>query len=556
MATAVVVGIPRRRTGYWAALLGIAVTTMVIASINRMVHVENISLLYLVSVIWLAWRFGSGPAFCAALLAFVAYDIFFIPPLYRVNVADPSEWVSLAALLFSGLVVGQLTGKLSQQTRQAIESQQHTQVLFELAQVQASGLAPDQLFATLVHHLITAFSSAGIVAGVLFLPGDDGSLWPKAVSQADIKDLGDIHLDAPEHLARAEEARRIQSTILLHTNLVGESILTCFVPLISSAQVVGVLGVSGGPEIAAIVPDYSGNATTMTSSRQRTFFAAFCNQLALAIEHTRLFNEAIQVVALREADRMKTALLGSVTHDLRTPLAAIQTAAGSLLLPETQWSDRERTELASLIVISADRLARLVDNLLALSRIEAGSAPTVKNWYPIEEVLGTVLAQMEQAGRLKDHPVQLSMPDTVVMAPIDNAQIERVLLNLIENAAKYSPPGSPIEIKAQHLPDSETIEIRVVDHGIGIPESQQTAIFDKFFRLQQPLPWAPNHPPIGTGLGLAIVANLVHEHGGRIWVEDTPGGGATFVFTLPAPSEPNWVDGTATGQPDDHGTDE
>jgi len=272
-------------------------------------------------------------------------------------------------------------------------------------------------------------------------------------------------------------------------------------------------------------------------SQQVALFTAFCDQIALAIDRFGLQQQAIHAEALRESDQLKNALLGSVTHDLRTPLAAIQASVGSLLDPDVSWTEAERQEFFETIESSADRLSRLVNNLLDLSRLEAGVAEPEKQWYPIENVTASVLDRLELTKRTQGYHIEVRVPDDLPLVPMDHAQIEQVLTNLIENAVKYSPSGSTIQIQAktQGTPPTE-LEVRVVDQGIGIPSHELKAIFDKFYRVQQVrLPWASNRPPSGTGLGLAICASIIQAHGGQIWAESQPGKGSTFIFTLPIP---------------------
>jgi two-component system sensor histidine kinase KdpD len=322
-----------------------------------------------------------------------------------------------------------------------------------------------------------------------------------------------------------------------------------YLPLRSGKRIVGVLGVVGtanmrqlalpvlespeGPDGASAFPEAS------APTPQARLFQTFCDQIALAIERGTLRQEAIHAEALRESDELKNALLGTVTHDLRTPLASIKAAASSLLQPGVAWSDEDRRELLESIDESADRLNRLVSNLLDLSRLEAGVAAPEKEWYAFQDALVAVLDRLNLSGQTRDRVITLDLPDDLPLVPMDHEQIEQVLTNLIENALKFSPEVAPIEIQARVVDVPHTLKVRVVDHGVGIPMSERRAIFDKFYRVQSVrLPWHPKHPPVGTGLGLAISASIIQAHGGQISVESTPGSGATFIFTLPIPETP------------------
>jgi two-component system, OmpR family, sensor histidine kinase KdpD len=570
-------------------VLGDTLASIVIALVNSRVRVENISLIYLLVVLWLAASYGRGPAIAASILAFLAYDFFFIPPVHVLTVNDPSEWFSLFALLATSLVIGQLTAVVQtrarealQSRREAIDSERRTAILYALAQTIASTPDFEALLQLCVDRIVGVFKSAGIIACSLIVPDTHG--WPvtRAVSPSSGPGSEALDLKIPERAAQAVY-------VLQHGSPVGgldrhqlseggtgtQPSLVYYLPLRSSQRIVGVMGIAGTSAIRQLRNQHVSAATgsthatasqvTGTSSTRNNnpvssdptpapasgreayqplqeiaLFTAFCDQIALAIDRFALQQQAIHAEALRESDQLKNALLGSVTHDLRTPLAAIQASVGSLLESDVTWSEAERREFFETIESSADRLSRLVNNLLDLSRLEAGVAEPEKQWYPIENVIATVLDRLDLAGRTREYHIEVQAPDDLPLVPVDHAQIEQVLTNLVENALKYSPSGSTIRIQAEALgtPPSE-LEVRVADQGIGIASNELQAIFDKFYRVQQVrLPWANNRPPSGTGLGLAICAAIISEHGGRIWAESQPGKGSTFIFTLPIPEIP------------------
>ena len=261
--------------------------------------------------------------------------------------------------------------------------------------------------------------------------------------------------------------------------------------------------------------------------------------MALAIDRAILQQQAIHAEALDESNQLKDVFLGSVTHDLRTPLASIKAAVTSLLGADVKWSESERREFLESIDESADRLNRLVGNLLDISRQEAGVATPEKDWYLIGDVIATVLDRLELAGQLQGREVLVDVADDVPLVPMDHTQIEQVLTNLLENALKYSPADRPVRVSAALTAEPEReLEVRVKDEGVGVPANELHAIFDKFYRVHDVhLPWASDRPPTGTGLGLAISDNIIRAHEGRIWAESTPGKGSTFIFRLPIPEE-------------------
>lgn len=545
---------------YGAAVVGVALASFCIALIMSRVHIENISLLYLLVVLWLASKFGRGPAVLASVLAFLAYDFFFIPPLHRLTVGDPAEWLSLFALLATSLVLGQLTAAVQQRAReaiaserkavasehQAIASEQRTATLYALAQLLVTTGDASKLYAALAERVVQVFSASGVAACVLLVPDDEHLLVPEA-SAPDTGPLAQaLSIADRNNVSEAAWAFEHGAPVgkSAHTSYTGTSAnpeAHYFVPLKSGQHVVGVLGIAGSSAIRALATrtrpksEHPGAATQ--NAAQVELFSAFCDQIALTLERTALRERAIHAEVLQESDRLKNALLGSVTHDLRTPLASIKAATSSLLQPGIEWSREDRRELLCSIDTSADRLNRLVSNLLDLSRLEAGVAVPIKDWYLIGDVIATVLDQLDLAGVTREHHIVLNLPQDLPLVSIDYGQIEQVLTNLIENATKYSPAGSEIRIEARVLPSSE-LEVRVSDQGIGIPPNELRAVFDKFYRVQHVhLPWATTRPPVGTGLGLAISANIIQAHGGRIWAESRPGEGATFIFTLPIPAD-------------------
>lgn len=564
---------------YGAAVLGVALATAFIALANRFVHIENISLIYLLVVILLAIVYGRGPAIVASILAFLAYDYFFIPPLYLFTVSDPTEWLSLAALLLTSLVVGQLTAAVQaraeeaiQSQREAIASQQRTATLYSLAQLIASATNENDLLEALAARVLRVFASAGVEASAILLPDSEGRPTTRTIAPPTSRFTPALSLDISEHAAQAAWAferghlvggklRQGLSTTTKMINPPQEDEahpVIFFVPLQSQRQIVGLLGLAGSPTLRDLFsgqPQIDGDdaISSPTGSRdtdrplivtrqapnpQTALFAAFRSQIALALERVALQQQSIHAEALRESDRLKDSLLSSITHDLRTPLASIQAAAGSLLEPDMVWSDADRREFLETIETSADRLNRLVSNILDLSRLEAGVALPEKRWYPFGDVISTVLDRLDLAGRTTGRHIEVDLPDDLPLVPIDHAQMEQVLTNLFENALKYSPVESVIHLQARVTHAGSELEVRVSDQGIGIPPNELQAIFTKFYRVQHVrLPWASTRPPAGTGLGLAICAAIIEEHGGRIWAESELGHGSTFVFTLPIPPD-------------------
>jgi two-component system sensor histidine kinase KdpD len=296
-----------------------------------------------------------------------------------------------------------------------------------------------------------------------------------------------------------------------------------YLPLVCSTGPIGVIAVR--PKDTALLLD----------PEQLHLLESLVNQVALAIERTRLSDEAQQAHVRAETERMRNAILSSVSHDLRTPLAGITGAASSLLEERGHIDPTARIELARSIYREADRLDRLLKNLLDMMRIDAGAVQLSKEWHTVDEVVGAALARLE--GRLRDHTVNTAFPADLPLVLVDGALLEQVIINLVENAVKYAPQGSAIDLSAS-ASDHEVV-VEVADRGPGILVGEEARIFDKFYRGKLAREG-------GVGLGLTICHGIVEAHGGHIWAENRSGGGALFRFSLPLPAQPPQVEAEQT----------
>ncbi len=555
---------------------------------------DSLELLYLIAVIWLALSYGKRASILASFLAFLAYDFFFIPPVHQFTVDDPTEYASLGVLLVTGLIVAVLISAVRAREHIAHRDLKMTTTLYAFSQAIAAQRDETDIARIIVENILNIFAPIGILGSAVILPDDTGQLRPLAIGQRRPSTLpNDLRssrlslasvppMDLPEQLALAERAFAEHKILVRETERTPhrQAGSQCWYALpmsISSGPALGVstspphssldsptatrqatrnpgvvglillYGMDDGTRFDAIVSETEdlgghGNPTRIRTAQFLPTFsgqllAACCEQAAIAIDRARLARTASHIAALSESDRLKTALLDSVTHDLRTPIAAITTAATSLQQPDISWSSADRAELLNAITTSATRLGRMVNDLLLLSRIESGGLAAPKQPYPISDVIAAAVEETQSTRILADHQVMIDQADDLLMALLDQAAIQRVLVNLIENAAKYSPPGSPIAITVRHAPADHMLEVTVRDHGIGIPEHDHLRIFERFTRLHQPLPWSLDKPPRGSGLGLSICAGLVREHGGDIRATNPPDGGAAISFWLPLAPE-------------------
>jgi two-component system sensor histidine kinase KdpD len=298
------------------------------------------------------------------------------------------------------------------------------------------------------------------------------------------------------------------------------------IPLNVGQQSVGVLRLSfadGAKREKREKYNYQPDADT-------SFFWTVLDQAAALIERGRLRSENLRLEILQRTDTLRASLLSSVSHDLRTPLTVIKTSASSLLEEEIQWTEEEKRSIAQSIEREADRLNRLVGNLLDMSRIEDGAIQPDKDFYQLTALVQDVIDRLQPL--LQDRTVQMRLPDNLPSVEVDYLQIDQVITNLIENAVRYTPATSPIEVEL-HTTDNQVI-LHVADRGPGIADDDRERIFDKFYRVlgEQRFSVKDGHAP-GLGLGLAVCKGLVEAHGGTIWVESRQGGGTIFCVALP-----------------------
>lgn len=452
------------------ALASVAVVTTVLLILRHFLAPVNLLLCYVPVVLLVAIRHGRPAAVLAAFASFLTYNFLFVPPLYTLTVEQPQDVIELVVFLGVALLVGTLAARERFLARTATQRAEQM---------------------TALYHLSENISAAVDVAGML--PTITAAARSVLVADGVIVTLNASATEA----SRAAQAGRAT----------GEP--TYVVPIVLSGQPVGSLRVwrRAAPRSDDLLP----------------LVHTVANHIALMVARAQAVEAALQTRSLREADRLKDALLSSVSHDVRTPLAAIKGAASNLLDTGVTWDAATQRMFAETINTEADRLARFVRNLLEMSRLESTYA---QRPHTLVEI-GDVIAQTVQRLRpiLHDRTLVVEIAPDLPAVPMDAVQIELVLSNLVENAAKFAP-YTPITIQALCI--NQALLVRVVDRGPGVPSAARDRIWDKFYRVA-----GPEHGPGGSGLGLAIAKGIVDAHGGRIWEEDHPDGGAIFQFTLP-----------------------
>jgi two-component system sensor histidine kinase KdpD len=522
------------------AVVGSLLITTIIYALRLYPSIPNISLAYLLIVLALASTRGLYAAVLAALVAFISFDFFLVPPLFTFTIAKPEEWIALFVFLTTAIITGQLASALHQRAEQASRQARETRILYELVRATNIEEKLERQLSVVVHAIVDVFSSWGVRDCEILLPNESGKL----TMLASAKHIGEqLELSSDEE-ATASWVMKQAQTVELHDVSLAPQRSTGFspraivrssasihpvrryirmIPLKMGAKVVGVLRLHLEDDPRHFTHEKSLGVDWETTSPKTTFFWTFLDQATAIIEHARLRRESLQIELLQRTDALRAALLSSVSHDLRTPLSSIKAAASSLLQEDVQWDEEARRSFALAIEHEADRLNRLVGNLLDMSRIEGGALKPEKEWYPVDELIHDVLGHMQPL--LRDRNVLTDLPEDLPPVELDYLQMDQVLTNLLENAVRYTPSGSPIEITARR--EEDQLVISVADRGPGIPSVDLERIFDKFYRV------SGTQRTTGSGLGLAVVKGLVEAHGGRIWAENREGGGAIFRFTLP-----------------------
>jgi two-component system sensor histidine kinase KdpD len=489
-------GVERKRRpllGY-----GAAVTVVVVSTLLGMLardQIADVVMIFLLGVVLVAMRLGYGPSLVAAVLSVVAFDVFFIPPYYSFTVYDLRHTVTFAVMFIVALVISNLTQRIRTQADAARDRERRTADLFAVSRELGGATSLESLAAIAASHVRSIFSSK--VA--LLLRSPEGVL-----SAA----VADFDLD--------EKDREVAGWVFSHGRPAGATTDTLsssralFVPLVAARGRAGVLAVLATPE------------SRVSDPNERQLLETIARLVGSALERAELAEEARRAHLRAETEQLRNALLSSVSHDLRTPLAVITGSTSALLGEGAPKDEPARRELLRTAHDESLRLNRLVRNLLDMTRLEAGALVLNEEPQPIEEVVGAALERMED--RLRGRDVQTEIPADLPLAPFDAVLVEQVLINLLENATKHTPPGSPVRVAARAQGDH--LEVEIADRGPGVPQGDAERIFDKFYR-------AGDGKGGGAGLGLTICRGIVQAHGGRIWVEPRDGGGASFRFTLP-----------------------
>ncbi|WP_293503424.1 DUF4118 domain-containing protein [Roseateles sp.] len=492
---------PLARRGYAASLIGVGLTSLVAQGLLEFIAPTNIAMLFLLNVVGVALRFGRAPAALSALLGVAAFDFFFIEPRWSFAVGDAQYLVTFAVLLLVGLVIGQLAAGLQAQAKAAQERERRVRGLYAMSRDLGAALVPEQVAEIAARFLRAEF---GIASAVLAPPLAATSsrevlaVLPGATAQPDLG-VAQWAFDHGQPAGHGTDTLPASACLML--------------PLTAPMRLRGVLAIESKGR--RWLPD------------ERELLDTCAALLAISLERIHYIDVAQQSTLQMESERLRNSLLTAVSHDLRTPLSALVGLADALKLAPPALSPAQ-AEVAEAMRRSSLRMSALVSNLLDMARLQSGAVQLNRHWLPLQEVVGTTLASLEEV--LAGRDVDVDVPGDLPLVQVDAVLIERVLVNLLENAAKYTPPGSPIRIAARTA--GRNMEIDVSDAGPGFPAGREAQLFDKFERGER------ESATPGVGLGLAICKAIVDAHGGRITAHNVAGGGACVRMELPLGQPP------------------
>jgi two-component system, OmpR family, sensor histidine kinase KdpD len=482
----------RTLLGLAAALASMAVLTGAMLPLRGILSVATTALILVVPVVIGVVIGGFAAGVLSVVAGFLVYDYFFIKPYLTLWVGAPQNWVALGVYVAVMLPVARVVAGLNTARAKELRQGRELRQLFELSDLLVEDKPLDVLLSVIVTSLADVFGARQVA---LFLPvgpvGAGGGRLELVGSAGDPLTAQQLRDVVPEPGSVTRHTRERSGLLVL--------------ALTASGRPVGLLALSADA----------------AARHEREPLLLFANQIALAVERAQLREQALRTRVNEEMARLAKTLVAAVAHDLRAPLASIKASSSTLSDAELAISPDARRHLAALIDVQADRLADLVQNLLDMSRIQAGVLTPRCTVTALGDLVSAVIADPPPAWH--GHDVRVELPDELPLIDADLVLMSRVLTNLVDNAVRHSPAGAPVLVRAAAMPPG-VIELSVTDQGPGVEPGRRDEIFGLFARRDD---------DAGAGLGLTIAKTFVEAHGQRIWVEDAPGGGARFCFTLP-----------------------
>ena len=486
---------------YAWATLAVAVAAGLAGILRSELGVANLSMVFLVAVLFVAIRWGLRASIAASLISVLVYDFLYVPPFHTFTIDSPQDVLALTVFLIVAILTSNLTGRIRDQSEAARRREARTSALYNLSRRIAGSFD-----VAAIANVIVAEVATYLDARVSLLVRDDERLVERAATAG-------VGLSESEMAAATWSLRHERLAGSGTDTLPGEKWL--YVPLRSAGRTVGVMALCVESAARLLDPD------------QRRMVEAFADLAAVALERARLAGEIEQAAMITERERLQSLLLSSISHDLRTPLASIVGAASSLVEGVDRYDRETRQDLALTIREEGERLDRFVGNLLDATRLEAGALRLTRDWVEPGDLVSSALRSLGQ--RLGRHEVVLDLPPTLPMINVDFVLVEQVLVNILDNAVKYSPDDSKVRVEGWH--DDESQFIAITDEGPGIPPEDLERVFDRFYRVQH-----SDKRSAGTGLGLSICRGIMSEHGGTITAQSPVenGRGTRIVLRFPS----------------------
>jgi two-component system, OmpR family, sensor histidine kinase KdpD len=506
-----------------AAIACLGGTTALITILESVVGVPNASAGYLLAVVIMAVAFGTWAAVGTAVAALLLYDFLFVLPLYTFTISDPGEWLNLLLLLGVGIVVGQLAALQRNRAEMALAREQESRALFEVSRAFASG---DQ-----------AQSTLAAVAALLLAPSGMERLWiglgPTPAQETVAGEAGEGRRGSMPAirmvLAGTPGSTQAGGWVRIHVPGLEPSSR-------ASGQTVYQVLIRSGDRVLGSIWGWRTRGKRVPSPEQTRLLEGAADQVAQTLVREQFAREATSAEVARRSEAAKSALLDSVSHDLRTPLASIRAAAGSLMDPAVHWEPDEQRSTAAAIDREAERLDQLVTNLLDMSRIEAGALHAVRQVVALDDVVGDALTR--QAGALADRRLSVEVDGLLPFVEVDPLFMDQILANVLQNAARYTPPTARISIRAEALSEEPLVRLTIEDEGAGVPDGALPHLFDKFYRVPRPREGSRR----GTGMGLAVVKGMAEAMGARVGARRGASGGLAIDLDLPIADRPRQVD--------------
>lgn len=487
-------------TPYVVSIVMMILMTLVLSPLRSFLGTVNISMLFLLPVIFSAARWGRLPAVITSVLGVITFDFFFVPPIFTFSVADLRYLFGFMIFMLVGIITGTLSDRLRDYVNYSRQRESSVSALYALSRDIAAVDKMEAVLDSITSNIASTFERQV----VLLLPNENAKL----VLQ---KDSGSNNFLDEKELSTAWWVFEHGQKAGKGTETFGSSVAAYF-PLITEQGVLGVLGIC-----------LKDTDTQLDSERVR-LLEAFIGLAAMSISRIKLAEQARQTQNLMESERLRTALFNSLSHDLRTPLASIIGAVTGLLEDQNSlYGPEARQDFLHTILQGAERLHRFVNNLLDMARLESGMLKLNKDWCDIQDIIGVAINNVGAV--LTSHPLEINVQPGLPLVQADYILIEQVLINLLDNAQKYSKQGSLIVVTTQQR--GKHLETVVANQSEAIHDTDLSKIFDKFYRLNSPLQVS------GTGLGLAICKGIIEAHGGEIWAENSTLGDILITFTLP-----------------------